>query len=39
MLFPFLPLALFVIPRAFVVMPEPEEFIPWYTKFIEVPGC
>jgi len=34
---PFLPLILFVIPKAFVVIPEPGEFIPWYTKYTEVP--
>ena len=34
---PFLPLILFVIPKAFVVIPEPGEYIPWYTKFTEVP--
>jgi hypothetical protein len=34
---PFVPLILFVIPKAFVVMPEPGEFIPWYTKYTEVP--
>jgi hypothetical protein len=33
---PFLPLILFVIPRALVVMPEPGEYIPWYTKYTEV---
>jgi len=36
-LLPFLPLFLFIIPKAFVVMPEPGEYIPWYTKYTEVP--
>jgi hypothetical protein len=34
---PFIPLILLMIPKAFVVMPEPGEFIPWYTKYTEVP--
>ena len=34
---PFLPLILFVIPKAFVVMPEPGEYIPWYTAYTEIP--
>jgi hypothetical protein len=34
---PFAPLILFAIPKAFVVMPEPGDFIPWYTRYTEVP--
>jgi hypothetical protein len=36
-LLPFSPLILFVIPKAFAVMPEPGEFIPWYTKYTAIP--
>jgi len=34
---PFIPLILLLIPKAFVVMPEPGEFVPWYTKYTEAP--
>jgi hypothetical protein len=34
---PFLPLPLLFVPKAFVVMPEPGEYIPWYTRYTEVP--
>jgi hypothetical protein len=33
---PFLPLVLFTIPKAFIVMPEPGELIPWYTRYTQI---
>lgn len=34
---PFLPLVVFMIPKALVIMPEPGEYIPWYSKYTTIP--
>jgi hypothetical protein len=36
-LFPVLPLIVLFIPKAIVLMPEPGEYIPWYTKYTALP--